>query len=75
MTLHNKLNDRFKQAVLPSILMGVITNVYILILFAFLGIFEAVFSPILGIMCFLGGYAILKLNRISLKLLFVMLIF
>ncbi|MEJ6776609.1 MAG: sensor histidine kinase [Crocinitomicaceae bacterium] len=71
MTLHNKLNDRFKQAVLPSILMGVITNVYILILFAFLGIFEAVFSPILGIMCFLGGYAILKLNRISLKLLFV----
>lgn len=71
MMLHNTLNDRFKQAVLPSILMGVITNVYIFILFAFLGVFEALFSPILGILLFLVGYVILKFNCIPLKLLFV----
>lgn len=66
-----RMKDRFKQAVLPSLLMGVLTNIYILGLFAWLGITEAFLSPVVGIGVFLAGYVILKLDIISAHILFI----
>lgn len=67
----NTTHDRFKQAMLPSLIMGVLTNVYILLLFFWLGLSEAFYSPLIGIGVFLAGYFILRMNIISAKILFI----
>ena len=64
-------NDRFKQAMLPSLLMGVLTNVYIWLLFFYLDLQEAFFSPLSGLVFFIAAYFMLKLNVISSKLIFI----
>ena len=71
MTLPHPLNDRFKQAMIPALIMGVFTNGYILLLFVLLGLKEAFFSPLIGLGVFLAAYFLLKFNVVSSKMIFI----
>ncbi|MCH2229897.1 MAG: sensor histidine kinase [Crocinitomicaceae bacterium] len=71
MTKLNTSNDRFKQAMLPSLIMGVLTNVFIFILFYWIGLKDAFYSPLIAIGVFLAGFFMLKMNLVSAQILFI----
>lgn len=62
--------DRFKLVMGPAILLGIITNLYIAFLIIILSAEKAIYSPVLGSLIFVTCYLLLRYNKISAKLSF-----
>ena len=60
-------NDRYKQAMIPALIMGMLTNIYIASVLFYVGATEALFSPIAGEVIFIVVFLLLKRNIISSK--------
>jgi two-component sensor histidine kinase len=63
----HQLLDRFKLAMIPSLLMAVVTNVYISLLILYSGEYIVLLSPIFGTVLFVALYLLLKGNRLTAK--------
>lgn len=65
----NKLlvNNRFKQVMIPAVLMGVITNIYLACLFAYIEAFNVVVSPVISAFLFLIYFILLKKDKLTSK--------
>ena len=60
-----KKEDRFRQALIPSIYMGVATNFYIIGLLIFVKGYSIILSPVIGSVIFLSLLYGLQKNKIS----------
>ena len=61
------IESRFKHVMIPTILMGVVTNVFLAFLFGFLGAYTLVLSPVISAVLFLIYFVVLKKDKISSK--------
>ncbi|MBL4706024.1 MAG: sensor histidine kinase [Flavobacteriales bacterium] len=61
--------DRYRVAMLPAMIMGAITNIYILFLLIFIGAYDFIYSPIAGGIIFMICFYALTKNK-SAKLMF-----
>jgi two-component sensor histidine kinase len=61
----------FKKVMIPAILMGLITNIYVIALVWFVEAFIVLFSPILGTVLFLVFFLLLRKNKITPKQAFI----
>ncbi|MDB4533795.1 hypothetical protein N9242_02915 [Vicingaceae bacterium] len=61
------IDNRYKQVMIPAVLMGIITNISLAFLFAFLKAFDVVLSPIVSTVLFLIYFFLLKTDRLSSK--------
>lgn len=66
----NSVKDRFRLAIIPSILFGILTNIYVSIVIVYANIPLLLLSPILGIVCFVFFFYRLKNFKISSRLAF-----
>ncbi len=62
------LRDRFKLALLPSVVLGVITNVYVGAIIIYAGIPLLLLSPLVGTLIFIAVYFALKRSMMPSKL-------
>lgn len=60
------MGERFKKILAQALLLGTLTNTYILSLLLYLGLYNAIWSPIVGIIIFLIGYFLLNKNNATL---------
>jgi len=65
-----KQKDRFRQALIPSIYLGVVTNLYIICLLILVEGYPIILSPLLGSVIFLSLLTALKKNKISTQTVF-----
>ena len=64
---HNILDNRFKQVLLPTILMGLVTNISLAVLFFLINAYTLVLSPFVGAFLFLIYFIFLKRDVITAK--------
>lgn len=60
-------NNRYKSAMIPALLTGMITNIYVSGIFIYLREFIAIISPISGLFIFLICFWLLKSDKINAK--------
>ena len=60
-------NDRYKQAMIPALIMGILTNIYIALVLIYVGANGTLFSPITGGLIFIGLFLLLKRDIINSK--------
>ncbi|MFK7785944.1 MAG: sensor histidine kinase [Crocinitomicaceae bacterium] len=61
----NPVKDRFRIALIPSLLMGIVTNVYISCIILYADYPILLLSPIIGTVLFLWAYVWLKRSKLS----------
>ena len=66
------IDKEFKKVMIPAILMGVITNIYIAGVVFFIGELDIIISPILSTILFISLFFLLRSNKISSKLSFLL---
>jgi two-component sensor histidine kinase len=64
------IHDRFKNVLIPALIMGVLTNVYISTLILIMGTYEVLLSPVIASLIFVGVYVLLKRGVLHSKLAF-----
>jgi two-component sensor histidine kinase len=64
------IDDRFKLAMIPATLLGILTNVYIFTVMVIVKLDDALVVPVAGSILFLAGYFFLKRNILQAKLVF-----
>jgi two-component sensor histidine kinase len=62
-----KKEDRFRQALIPSFYLGLLTNLYIIGLLILIKSYSIILSPVIGSFIFLGLLCALLKNKISTK--------
>ncbi|HHZ66038.1 MAG TPA: sensor histidine kinase [Flavobacteriales bacterium] len=65
MKAQNEIYRRYKQAMIPALIMGVNTNIYIIAVLLFVGAYEILFCPIIGTIVFLICFFLLRSNIIE----------
>lgn len=65
-----KKEDRFRQALIPSIYLGIVTNLYIVGLFVWVKAYTVLFSPLISILIFILIFFALKKKIISTNIVF-----
>ena len=60
-------NNRYKSAMIPALLTGMITNIYVSGIFIYIKEFIAIISPISGLFIFLICFWLLKSDKINAK--------
>ncbi|MGB0887264.1 MAG: sensor histidine kinase [Vicingaceae bacterium] len=63
----NIAENRFKQVMVPSLLMGTLTNVYLTILFVYLNAIDVVISPAISTILFLAYFFLLQTKKLTPK--------
>ena len=63
----HQLLDRFKLAMIPSLLMAVVTNVYIALVILYSGEYLVLLSPVFGTVLFVLLYSLLRSDRLTAK--------
>lgn len=61
------VHNRYKQAMLPALVMGILTNAYILGVLYFVEAFDFLLSPTIGGVIFIVGFYLLKVDKINAK--------
>ena len=65
MELQKHIHSRYKQAMIPALIMGVLTNLYIIgVMFSVEG-YDALFSPAIGTVIFLVCFFLLRADKIK----------
>jgi len=59
------MDHRFKKIMAQSLLLGVVTNAYILSIVVYLGLFNIIWTPIIAPILFLTGYFLLQRDKIN----------
>lgn len=59
------MNHRFKKIMAQSLLLGVLTNLYILSVVVYLGLYNIIWTPIITPILFLIGYFLLQKDKIN----------
>jgi len=59
------MDHRFKKIMAQSLLLGVLTNGYILSVLLYLGLDSVIWSPIIATILFLTGYFLLQKNKVN----------
>ena len=60
-------HDRYKSAMIPSLLTGIMTNIYISIIFIYIEEYMAIISPVAGLFVFVICFFLLKSDKIQAK--------
>jgi two-component sensor histidine kinase len=63
----NPIQNRYKLAMIPALLMGIITNIYIFGIIVLVEAHAAIFSPLIGVVLFLVLFFLLKFDKINAK--------
>ena len=62
---HN--HTRYKSAMIPALLTGIVTNIYISSIFVYIGAYIAIISPMIGLFVFVICFFLLKSDKIQAK--------
>lgn len=60
-------HDRYKLAMIPALLTGIVTNIYISSIFVYIGAYTAIISPMIGLLVFVICFFLLKSDKIQAK--------
>ena len=60
-------HDRYKSAMIPALLTGIVTNIYISSIFVYIGAYSAIISPMIGLFVFVICFFLLKSDKIQAK--------
>jgi two-component sensor histidine kinase len=60
-------HDRYKSAMIPALLTGIITNIYISSIFVYIGAYGAIICPVAGLFVFVISFFLLKSDKIKAK--------